>query len=268
MFKAKIKYDLLIECIEAIVGVVDEGVLTIVKDGWEVNAVDPANVALVRCKLPSESFDKFEFEPKPPEGAHSEAEKIQIMDITPIKIGVDFRSLLGMLKLWDPDVIELELDEKAGTLFVRSGMFDYSFLIVDPSALRKEPRNPEMNFLVQATIEAERFTKAILTLSHVGDYARICVKGAELYMEANGDGGDKLKVAFRNYYSIKGAKNVRFYSLHSLEYLLPMCKGMTHADDDLTISIGKEYPIQIDFDIANGKGKVSYLLAPRIESDE
>jgi hypothetical protein len=29
--------------------------------------------------------------------------------------------------------------------------------------------------------------------------------------------------------------------------------------------LGKNYPLKMEFDIADGKGKVVYLLAPRVE---
>jgi proliferating cell nuclear antigen len=37
--------------------------------------------------------------------------------------------------------------------------------------------------------------------------------------------------------------------------------------DTLTLNLGTDYPVKIEFDIANGGGHITYLLAPRIESD-
>ena len=55
-------------------------------------------------------------------------------------------------------------------------------------------------------------------------------------------------------------------SLYSLEYIAAMSKGMSHAEN-ITLNMGKNYPLQIVFEVAEGKAKVSYLLAPRIESE-
>jgi len=33
------------------------------------------------------------------------------------------------------------------------------------------------------------------------------------------------------------------------------------------ISLGNDYPVKMKFDVADGNGRVNYLLAPRIESD-
>jgi len=45
-----------------------------------------------------------------------------------------------------------------------------------------------------------------------------------------------------------------------------MSKGMAHAEN-ITLNLGKDYPLQMEFEVAEGKGKVTYLLAPRIESE-
>ena len=35
----------------------------------------------------------------------------------------------------------------------------------------------------------------------------------------------------------------------------------------VTLYLGSDYPVKMEFQIAGGKGEVRYLLAPRIESD-
>ncbi len=35
----------------------------------------------------------------------------------------------------------------------------------------------------------------------------------------------------------------------------------------VTMYLGQDYPVKLEFDIAGGKGQVKYLLAPRIESE-
>lgn len=61
MFKAKTNLGTLIECLEAITAVVDDGVVNITKDGWDIRVVDPGNVAMVSLELLSGVFDNFEF---------------------------------------------------------------------------------------------------------------------------------------------------------------------------------------------------------------
>ena len=55
-------------------------------------------------------------------------------------------------------------------------------------------------------------------------------------------------------------------SLFSLDYLSDIVKPASRSNE-VTLELGKDYPIKIGFTIAEGAGKISYLLAPRIESD-
>lgn len=251
MFKAKTNVGMLVECIEAITGVVDDGVVNITKDGWDIRVVDPANVAMVSLKLQSGIFDSFEFEA--PKGEDR------------LKIGINFANLLEMLELWEESsAVELELDEKAETLFVRSSIFDYSVPLIEPSSLRRAPNLPKPTFLAPVIIEAERFTKSIRALGRVSDRVTIGINAEELYMWAE-EGWENLRVVLGKHPILKDEPDIS--SIHSLEYLSEMCNGMTHAKE-LTLFQNKDYPIQIDFNIANNRGEVSYLLAPRIRPEE
>jgi len=39
------------------------------------------------------------------------------------------------------------------------------------------------------------------------------------------------------------------------------------AGSVVTINLGSDFPVKLEFDIADKQGSVDYLLAPRIESD-
>jgi proliferating cell nuclear antigen len=55
-------------------------------------------------------------------------------------------------------------------------------------------------------------------------------------------------------------------SLFSIDYFSNMIKPVK-GEDTITIQMGSDNPIRVDFDIADKKGHVTYLLAPRIESE-
>jgi proliferating cell nuclear antigen len=38
------------------------------------------------------------------------------------------------------------------------------------------------------------------------------------------------------------------------------------ADAEVTVELGEEFPVKLHFDIAEGEGTVTYMLAPRIQS--
>ena len=55
-------------------------------------------------------------------------------------------------------------------------------------------------------------------------------------------------------------------SLFSLDYLKDMNKAIP-SDAEVTMEVGEEFPVKMHFDIAEGNGNVTYMLAPRIQSD-
>ena len=56
------------------------------------------------------------------------------------------------------------------------------------------------------------------------------------------------------------------HSLFSLDYLKDMNKAIPR-DGEVAIDLGEEFPVKIHYEIAEGLGTVTYMLAPRIQSD-
>ena len=55
-------------------------------------------------------------------------------------------------------------------------------------------------------------------------------------------------------------------SLFSLDYLQDMDRAIP-KDAEVTLELGEEFPMKLHFDIAEGKGAATYMLAPRIQSN-
>jgi len=51
-----------------------------------------------------------------------------------------------------------------------------------------------------------------------------------------------------------------------LDYFSNMVRSIS-SGSVVAINLGTDYPVRLDFEIADKKGTVRYLLAPRIESD-
>ena len=257
MFEAKIDANVLRECIESITAVVDEGKLRIAEDGFKLRAVDPANVAMISFELQRDAFDDFRFKKESGAEAATEAQAA-------IEIGIDFNKLRDIFGIGGREEVNLKLDEAAQKLFTQMGSLAYTISLLDPVSLRKEPKVPELEFPVQVIIENEEFRRTIRAAEKIGDHIVLGVDGEEFYMEVEGD-MDKLRLGLRKEQLVHLTPGT-LHSLYSLDYIAAMSKGMSHAEN-ITLNLGKDYPLQVDFEVAEGKGKVSYLLAPRIESE-
>ena len=249
MFEAEIDAGVLKECIEAIIAVVDEGKLRISAEGLNLRAVDPSNVAMVTFQLQNDAFDDYRFSNGDGEGEG-------------LEIGMDFQKLLGILGIGGREQVRLSIDEQAQKLYTRMGSLAYTVNLLEPSSLRKEPKVPELEFPVQVVMDIEDFRRTIRAAEKVGEHILLGVEGDEFYMEVEGE-MDKLRLGLRKEQLIHLTPGT-LHSLFTLDYIAAMSKGMSHAEN-VTLNLGKDYPLQIEFEVAGGKGKVSYLLAPRVE---
>ncbi|MEM2924320.1 MAG: DNA polymerase sliding clamp [Methanocellales archaeon] len=246
MFKAVIEADILKDSIEAIATLVDEAKFKLSKDGISLRAVDPANVAMVSFSLSPQAFASYE---------STEGE----IGIDLIKLG----DILGMAN--KGDLVELELDEVAHKLKIKIGGLIYTLSLLDPSTIRKEPKVPNLELPARIVVDGSELRRAVKASEKIGDHMALGVKGDIFYMEAEGDTDKvRLEISRDKLISLTSAGDVR--SLFSLDYLSDVSKAIAKAKE-VTIYLGKDYPVKFDFEIANGNGSVSYLIAPRIETD-
>ena len=54
--------------------------------------------------------------------------------------------------------------------------------------------------------------------------------------------------------------------MYPLDFFSNMVKSIT-TSTEVTLHVGNEYPLKIEFSVANGKGDARFLLAPRVEED-
>lgn len=245
MFKAAVNAEVLRNSVESISTLVDEGKFKTDGSGISLGAVDPANVAMVTFSLSSDAFDSFE------------ADESEIgMDITKLA------DILGMTS--GTESVELELDEETQKMVITFSDLKYAISLLDPSTIRKEPSTPKLDLPASIVLNGAEFRRAIRAAEKISDHIALGVEGETFFMEAEGATDTvRLTLGKDQLLSLK-PDDVR--SLYSLDYLSDMSKPVSKASE-VTIDLGKDYPLKISFAIADGNGSVEYLLAPRIESD-
>lgn len=245
MFKATIDADILKSSIETLSVLVDEARFRISTEGLSVRAVDPANVAMVSFELASSAFDDYA------------ADDCEIgMDLTKIN------DIFGVAE--KNEKATLELDEMSQKMSIHIGGFSYTLSLLDPSTIRAEPRIPQLELPAEVVLNGKELQKAVKAAEKISDHMSLGVDDEIFYMEAEGD-TDKVRLEMpRN--QLIDLKSGEARSLFSLDYLSDIVKPASKSNE-VTLELGRDYPIRISFIIAEGAGKISYLLAPRIESD-
>ncbi|BAI62389.1 DNA polymerase sliding clamp [Methanocella paludicola SANAE] len=246
MFKAVINAEVLKDAIEAVSTLVDEAKFHITKDGISARAVDPANVAMVSFDLKAGAFESY--------------------NATDGEIGVDLtrmNDILGMTS--KDDKIELNLNEETRKLEIRTGGLAYTLSLLDPTSIRKEPKVPKLELPAKIVLNGAELKRAVKAAEKVSDHMALGVVDKTFYVEAEGDLDKvRLDIPESSLISIQSTGNVR--SLFSLDYLNDLAKSLGKAEK-VSIDLGTDYPVNFTFNIAGGNGTVTYLLAPRIESE-
>ncbi len=245
MFKAVIGAEKLKEAIESVSTLVDEAKFKLNPDGLSVRAVDPANVAMVSLDLARDAFESFE--------------------ATEGELGIDLTKLNGIMEMADKDdSIEVDLDETAHKLIVRMRGLSYTMSLLDPSSIRKEPKVPSLDLPAHVIIRGEDLKRAVKAAEKVSDYMSIGVRGDVFFMEAEGD-TDNVQLEMTKDQLIELSPG-EAKSLFSLDYLTDISK-IAGKTEKVSIDVGRDYPLKIRFKIAQEHGDVSYMLAPRVESE-
>jgi proliferating cell nuclear antigen len=226
---------------------VDECKIHLEEGGLEIRAVDPANVGMVDLTLDSSAFEAYEAD-----GG---------------LIGVNLVRLQDIAGMADSDqLVHLELDEETRKLHISIDGLEYTLALIDPESIREEPDLPDLDLPATIVIEGRDIDRAVTAADMVSDHIELGVDEDEesFYVKAEGDTDDvHLELDEGDLISlVVGSAS----SLFSLDYLKDMNRAIP-ADAEVTAELGEEFPVKLHFAIAEGEGTVTYMLAPRIQSN-
>jgi proliferating cell nuclear antigen len=247
MFKAIVSADTLRTTIDSVGVLVDECKIHLEEDGLSIKAVDPANVGMVDLELAAEAFESYE------------------ADGGVIGVNLDrLDSIAGMAN--SDQLVEMELDEETRKLHIQIDGLEYTLALIDPDSIRQEPDIPDLDLPANVVIEGADIDRAVTAADMVSDHIALGVdEGDELfYVDAEGDTDDvHLELTREDLIDLTVGPA---HSLFSLDYLKDMNKAIPN-DGEVSVELGEEFPVKLHFETAEGLGEVSYMLAPRIQSD-
>jgi len=254
-FEATINAVTLKEYVTSLLAIIDaDGRLKVTEEGIVSKNVDVANVAMVSSELSSsDAFEEFHVEP-------DESGKFEI--------GVDFKRIKDMLAVASGSDSVVKLKTHGGRLQMNVGNLSYTLSLLDLDSLSKEPKVPELDYPLEIELSVDKFKHAIRAADKVADMVLVGVKDSkEFYISAEGE-MDTLRFGLSKgdfTFSMMPEKGVHpdIHTLFSIDYLLSMSKSVGSAET-VRLGIGTDYPLRMSFSIADGAGKISYLLAPRI----
>jgi proliferating cell nuclear antigen len=163
-------------------------------------------------------------------------------------------------------LVELELNEETRKLRIQIGGLEYTLALIDPDSIRQEPDIPDLDLPAEITLQGRDIDRAVTAADMVSDHIAlgVDVEDEHFYVDAKGDTDD---VHFQlDRVDLIDLEVGEAHSLFSLDYLKDMNKAIP-KDAEVRIELGEEYPVKLHFSIAEDQGQVTFMLAPRIQSD-
>jgi proliferating cell nuclear antigen len=245
LFQAKVKSETLKGIVDVVSTLVDEAKFNIDAKGVALKAVDPAHVAMIDMKIEKSAFEEFS------------------ADDT--ELGIDLDKIKEVLRLArSGDIISLEQDEEKNRLVINVGNVTRRMNLVDTTGM-SDPKVPNLNLPAKVAVASEELQKGIKAAESISDHIALTAQPDGFEMVSEGDTDSvSLKLSKDQLVSLECKEVVR--SLFPLDYFSNMIRAIP-AGTVITMSLGNDYPVKLEFSIADGRGAVNYLLAPRIESD-
>jgi proliferating cell nuclear antigen len=245
MFHAKVKANVLKDVIDVTSPLVNEVKFNISKDAISLRAVDPAHVAMVDLLLKKDAFEEYNAEE--------------------IELGVDMDKFGSIMRLASSnDVVSLDFDQKQNRLVIQIGNLIRRMALIDTAGM-PDPKMPNLELPGKVVIKASELNQGVKASESISDHLALTMKKDSFELFAEGD-TDTVNLTLGKDMVLELTSNGKLKSLFSIDYFSNMIKTVK-ADEPVTIFLGNDNPTKVEFDVANNHGHVTYLLAPRIESE-
>ena len=244
MFKAVLSdSNILKTSFDAISSIVDEVQMQADNEGIKLDALDRSHITFVHLELKSAVFDVYSCK-------------------EPLKINVDTEELMKVLKRAKAeDVIELSVDE--GNLIITfedEARRTFKIRLIDIEY--EAPSPPQLEYPTEFEIPFNLLKNSIQDIDIVSDKISLIVDQDKFIASAEGEFGD-AKIEY-----LHGEKiEEKAKSVFSLEKIKEMLKADKFSESAF-LRLGNDMPLNLSLKMVSDEGELSFLLAPRIESEE
>ncbi len=244
MFKAELSdSNILKTSFDAISSIVDEVEIQTDSEGMRLDALDRSHITFVHLELKSDLFDEYTCD-------------------VPEKINIDTDEFMRVLKrAKSDDRVILSVDE--GNLIITfEGEATRTFKIRLIDMEYDTPVPPQLEHPAHVQIPFSLLKDSINDIDIFSDKILLRLDPDNFTASADGEFGD---ASIEYIHGEKITEEVK--SLFSLDKIREMLKADKFSDV-AQISLGDDMPLLLSLEMVTGDGELSFLLAPRLETDE
>lgn len=245
MLKAKIKAKKIRELVDIIELMGSEMKLKTLKKGFEATMVDPTKIAMIQLNLKDKAFEEY---------STDEAE-----------FAIDLQKIQSILKLASGDtIISFEYNDKEKEhLIIRMENLRRMMRLNDPFEL-EYPHMPDLTLPGLAILPTSELIKGVKAANSISDHLYLTISEKEFELTAEGD-TDEVSLKLNKDLLTELKSDKKHSSMFSIEFLLLLIKK---ASENITLHLGSNKPVRIEYSFADDDGECICLLAPRIDKEE
>ncbi len=234
---------LLTKAIEIISELVTEVRIKINDYGLSITAIDPANVAMVNFKLPKSAFSEFN------------------VGVGEGVLGVNLDNLKQILKrCGSGSSLVLERQENLLSIVIQDRIKrNFTLNLIEIESEEKEL--PSLEFGARVELNSVDLIDSVEDCAVVSDACSFIVDDGKFVIHARGL--NSARSEFSGDEANIQAENCK--SRYSLEYLQKFLKGAKLSEKTI-LQFASDHPLRVD--IRPGNMELSFILAPRVETDD
>jgi len=244
MLQMKVDAKTIREFSNVIITLVPEARFDFKPEGLFSKVMDPAHVAMIALEINKEAFQEYVLE-----GEES--------------LGMDIDKMRNILKLSGPnDIIDIKFDGKK--ISFKLGNLNISTPLIDPSTLTT-PKIPTIELPNNIVTDISYLSTGIKAAEGIAEVVTFNIKSEELKIYSKGETDSETteltipKSMAKEFIYTSDAR-----SSFALDYLSKFIRSL-ESSQEISISVGNDFPLRMEANILNGMGKVTFLLAPRID---
>jgi proliferating cell nuclear antigen len=232
---------IMIKAIDVISELVTEVRMKVNESGININAIDPANVAMVGFTIPKSSFSQFETGPE--------------------VLGINLDNLKKILRRCSSGSSVI-FEKKGNLLSIQiQDRIKRNFTLNLIDVEREEKEIPNLKFSTAVKLNSADFVDSIEDCAVVADACSFLIKDNQFVIEARGMNSARSEFSGDEAEITSEVPNCK--SRYSLEYLQKFAKGSKLFEKTI-LKFSDDHPLRMD--LKSASLELSFILAPRVET--
>ena len=246
IFFAKINLEILKDYIYNLMLINDEICLNVTNNGFYTISFDSSNVSMIKSNLSKDEFEDY------------------LLKEISIKVGLDLLKIYEILNNYNQsNSVAIYINIKKQKLRIHVENMIYTTSLLDLSIIKNDTKELTIQFDNETYIDGFELKKALKIADKINDFIIFEIKEQSLFIKTKNETDYFSLLLSSNV--VKKSNNFIISSMYSTEYLLNLSKGIGKLNN-IILSIGQDYPLQIKFKLKDKNCDFTYILAPRIES--